>query len=606
MQQTHNADYIADRNWRRISLGIEKFNESEEAKLNAPRPALPAPVTPAPALITPKPKLTEEQLDEIWFADYLKSYTPPKASQDDKQTFTYQLAHQIAWSLACEIAQDLGCKATLENASELAENLYMHMNECKQSYFELNGDHYLHLAEMSKADIRSYAKVVLYEQLENAENAQTEAEVKDLMEEYIINLRTLTKAGYSHRRRVRASLELFTYTVGGKYNNAKCSTYRLAEKKQEIADQAEWLKNSVITNTVDKSITFPLIDASHNNKKKLAEIYSIFNGMEGLALEQEMVWASVTVTAEPKLHPNPANGQNSWNGTLPLKTNKILQKKWKQTRSVLAKCDITLSGLRTVEAHKDACPHVNYIIFFKPEDRNYIKDVFEDKFGHYIGTKLHGLEWQDGKMQNGLSSDECKDQGVATAASYALKYYTKFLGDKPDDSTICEAAWASNWGIRRCSFFGLPSLQQRRFLRISAIEPNCAHGIIADAWLLARNNMSKDYIKINGGLGAKAGDRPLSTLAVPHHKWLTHKKYSKTKIYVGVTENSTGFEFRVKSPGQWKIETAPLKTNNNSKTSVNNKVTLVLKSSRERALPPLTPPNLLTKSQLLPVPPLIH
>jgi hypothetical protein len=350
-----------------------------------------------------------------------------------------------------------------------------------------------------------------------------------------------------------------------KYWMKRCTSWGMHDRKNKLNAQAEFQEKTVIRGLNGE--TFALKNAGETAEKRLNELYVISKGIEKLGEDAGMKWASIVATVPGHMHPNPARGQNTWDGTLPNESAKFMHNKWVDLRACLAKLGITLSGLWTRESHLDGTPHINFLVYFNPEDEHLVRDAFNKYYGH----SKNAIEWQNG--------GELKEGGKsASFASYALKYFQKFFSKDavPSDECVSEQAWASAFSLRRYGFFGIPSLQQWRRLRAQRETPKFVSALMMSLWRAARANNSAAWIALSGGLGMKNKQRPFRTITEP-------STTGKSRIATGVEELKTGLCIISKRIGEWTMVTLQsaidaaleIKKSNNQKVQ-KEKVTLAL------------------------------
>lgn len=362
--------------------------------------------------------------------------------------------------------------------------------------------------------------------------------------------KTIKKRMQFKKRFIQEAIAAHAGVVGK--NMPRCTTYQREQRRQKLKDMDDWTKKTVITNG---ELSFSLAESGVTRQNKKNELYVIAKGVEKIGEASGKKWASVVCTLPAHMHPNPSHGHSSWDGTLPNEGCALLQERWSKLRAVLAKEQITLSGLWTREAHRDGTPHINFLIYFDPAAKHQVKDAFKSYFKH----SEKAIKWRDG-------GDVAKGQKAASFASYALKYFTKFLGDEEiiSEETLSEEAWAAAWGIRRYGFFGIPSLSQWRRLRAQRTTPKTSSPILLSLWRAARSNDAKKWISLSGGLGLRNKNRPFQTVS-------QLSDTGKSFIAVGVQELKTGEIIISKRVGEWSLKSLnykELKTFNESRQQV--------------------------------------
>ena len=232
------------------------------------------------------------------------------------------------------------------------------------------------------------------------------------------------------------------------------------------------------------------------------QIITTTTGIDKYAKSAGMEAVLITLSALPKFHPNPSIGANSWTGEMPDKGHRWIMRNFERVRARLAKKDITISGVRSAEAHQDGCSHVHVMAWANPTQIEAIIQEFK---------KTKGWKKEPGAQFVIIKNNETLGKKAATAASYVLKYILKTLtttGTTTDADR--DDAWRSTWGIRGVQFFGIPTLDSWRTLRAAkATDIITATPLIAAAWAAARGGRYAAFLEMDGGLGCKKKDRPI-------------------------------------------------------------------------------------------------
>lgn len=269
------------------------------------------------------------------------------------------------------------------------------------------------------------------------------------------------------------------------------------ELKMRNDQKGRWRKfgESVTLTRGDEEIS--MLDVMKSaGKKKLAETLKLTKGLENYAKAAGMTWAFVTLTAPPRMHPNPKNGHSSWDGTTPDEAHEwILDAYQKAEARLRTTHGIVISGLRVVESHDDACPHWHVLIF---------------AHAHYMDT-IEAAFRQQKEWKSEVGMEFTLNDGTASAVSYVFKYITKTINsiEKLEGEHGTVDAWRSTWGIRAFQFFGMPPMKLWRNLR--AVKECPEEPLVADLWRAANGGDAQAYIRLAGGLNVKAKDRPVIT-----------------------------------------------------------------------------------------------
>lgn len=306
------------------------------------------------------------------------------------------------------------------------------------------------------------------------------------------------KARKQLRKQTKQATSILNMTLGliGKNGNKHCSPFEVSLRNQQ---KANWQKFGEKTVLVKDNIELSMFDImKDSSKKKIAEIYTLAQGLESYAKEKGMKWAFLTLTAPPRMHPNPKKGLNSWDGTTPDKANEWIAERYSKVEKRLRKKGIIISGLRVVESHIDGCPHWHILVFALPENMSIIEAEFRHK---------SNPEWQN---DNGFKF--MLDNGKAKASSYLFKYVLKTVNqiEKLEGEMASVDAWRSTWAIRAFQWFGMPPVGLWRRLRSIKTMPENQE--LAEIWLAVNQGNGHDFIKLAGGLGVKKSERPFKSI----------------------------------------------------------------------------------------------
>lgn len=378
------------------------------------------------------------------------------------------------------------------------------------------------------------------------------------------------------QRRAVEGLALHAELVGGKFGSWRCSRGARADREDQLQRQNKYLKTLKVR-CVSTGQLFELGSAEEKKQKRKAELYAIAKGIEKEIASTGMAWLSAVASAKGEAHPNPTNGRRHWNGQLPHQTAAWFSACWALVRARLTKLDIPFAGLWTREAHKDACPHVNFLIAFPEEHYKEVARAFTEVFAH--SPKAIKIR-RGGRVQPG--------EKAASFASYAMKYFLKGMqGWGTDLEADCEEATAAAFGYRRYDFFGVPARNTWREMRRSNVCPPNSDPTIAALWRAARRGDAATFIALSGGLACRRNERPIQTLRE------TPVGCSASQV-VGVRRvveiNGTRQDVchvRTRTPGQYKLIST-------------GRVTLILNYPREAVsgphnpstAPPQSPPTL--------------
>lgn len=351
----------------------------------------------------------------------------------------------------------------------------------------------------------------------------------DEIDEIMLDRRTMRMRLNRERRWGIAALSLHLRLVGGATGNKKVTPKERHERllKNRAADR--FVASHVLQGAGGEVLK--MSDAGKTKRKALSGLYCMSKGIEQYAGESGMQWAMCVITLPPEYHPNPTSGKNSWSGVLPDQARRRLAQGLTRVYDRARKNDISLAGMWTIEAHKDACPHLNVMLYFSPGAEDDLQKYFEDEFG----VTDQSVEWRIGQT----------GEGMAKFSSYAMKYIMKFFADSEDPDMLEEQAWGSAWRIRRIGFFGIPSRVQWDRLRASAIPPK-HDPLLTRMWRAARGGRFGGYIGLCGGLNVRQSQRPTRTVSAL-------SRTGRSRVSVGVENIKTGVRYISKTVGYWTI-----------------------------------------------------
>lgn len=298
------------------------------------------------------------------------------------------------------------------------------------------------------------------------------------------------------RREAKQSTALLNMHLGliGSDGHHHVTPHELQMRNQQ---KERWRKfgESVTLTRDDESISM-LTAMQAAGKKKLAEIYTLTKGLESYAKAAGLTWAFLTLTAPPRMHPNPGNGHSTWDGTTPDVAHEWIHNAYHKTEAWLRTTHgIIISGLRVVEPHKDGAPHWHVLIFAHSSEMATIEAAFRRQ-----------PEW---KSAQGFKF--MPDDGTASAATYCFKYVLDTVNSIEqlygENGTV--DAWRSTWGIRSFQFFGMPPMGLWRNLRAAKECP--AEPLLAGLWRAAHRGDGHAFIGLAGGLNVKSKDRPVTS-----------------------------------------------------------------------------------------------
>lgn len=155
-------------------------------------------------------------------------------------------------------------------------------------------------------------------------------------------------------------------STGAKYKYASETallTHRLQKKKT-----AEFIENAYIHDS-STATSVPLKDVYVTPEALAAKRLSFLKAIERLASEAGLRWAMMTITLPAEYHPNPSNGNKSFNNKGFDEQQKLLAKAFNKVAAMTRKFGVRLSGVRVHEPHADGTPHWHVLFFYKTEEQ---------------------------------------------------------------------------------------------------------------------------------------------------------------------------------------------------------------------------------------------
>ncbi|CAI8830889.1 replication endonuclease [Methylocaldum szegediense] len=306
------------------------------------------------------------------------------------------------------------------------------------------------------------------------------------------------------RRHVRRAAESAGLWLGivGKKRHEYCSDYTL-RSRIDIDNAAEqWASRRQIK---CENATLPLIDILKKaDQNRASERYVLNKYICELAKNAGYIGFFITATCPPEMHPNPSNGNDNWDGTLPDEAAKWLQKRFARVRALLAKNKIEYTGCWTKEPHADGCPHMHFVFFYKPKMHNgkSARHIVAQSFVKHFRHSKNALEFKEIDWEKG------------NPASYAFKYIQKATGITPDGddpSNFARVRAAQKaWRFRTFGYFGLNSTLTtwRMCRKLNEKEANRSEHVAAMAEAAKNNDWAGFFRRDSARRGWKGARTP--------------------------------------------------------------------------------------------------
>ena len=328
------------------------------------------------------------------------------------------------------------------------------------------------------------------------------------------------------KKHSRRRFELLALALGrtGEKTGRAVSDYSSIRMTYARENARTWEETHQIRTHDDR--VFKLSDI-HDKKTRCeaARVYSWLKGLEKFARKKKhgsLVPCFITLTAPPEFHPNPSNDHNSWDYSTPTAGQEWLTDEWAKLRARLAKINITLSGFRVSESHKDGCAHLHYLVYVSAEQRTAICKAISYKWRivkNKKGKKNSKADLEDFRKRSGTQEANAQvkwlddrsesEKRKASASTYVMKYVMKTLHAKPEEEDR-ERSWRQVWGIRNYQFFGVTTKNVWEALRHKDAKAEAGDTLTSKAIYYARTGDFCSLLEIDGKIGIKDKDRIFS------------------------------------------------------------------------------------------------
>lgn len=253
--------------------------------------------------------------------------------------------------------------------------------------------------------------------------------------------------------------------IGGESGRAYADDWSLGRFRQVKAAGRAFLESHVAISEVTTDGEAPtgisMADIAESAAKaREAMWYAMILGMRDRANKVGFVPVFITATLPPRYHLNPVEGSDADRDVSisPTDAAKEISARWHRGMCLMREHGVRPFGVRVVEAHEDACPHLHAILWCNPDHRTAIERALRKQFpanGGSADAALKVKRWEDRAKRSG------RGEKASDPASYVMKYVLKTVkadaagGDSDVDSHDRAMAWAANVGLRRLSFVGL-------------------------------------------------------------------------------------------------------------------------------------------------------
>lgn len=267
-----------------------------------------------------------------------------------------------------------------------------------------------------------------------------------------------------------------------KYASVYISHDALVHKREQRRKALEYFKAHDMVNEDGDTIPMEdVVNASNSNPKhRRNEMMAAAKGLETIAELRNDCAVFYTITCPSKYHANLVTGQPNpkWNHTSPRDSSDYLVNLFSGIRKALHKRGLRWYGVRVAEPHHDGTVHWHLLCFMRRKDRKPITTIMRNFAIREDRAELGpGL----GKNIKPRFFAELITNQKGTPTSYLAKYISKNIDGRGLKDTISKetgkslkdtvenvTAWASLHRVQQFRFFGIPSRQAYRELRLLA------------------------------------------------------------------------------------------------------------------------------------------
>jgi len=364
----------------------------------------------------------------------------------------------------------------------------------------------------------------------------------DLLDKEYSYYRTLSKQDKRKfcrwQQRERAALAIACGAVGGSSSISRITGRQLSQQIMKNNSKVKFYRTQVAVGKNGEKLS-----SKSQHVQKMAEFKAVCRGIQAEALKLNMVCTMVVVTAPPEYHPNPSNGNCTWNGVQPDELFDLWQKEWKKLRVYFERSNIPLIGIWSRETNKDATPHLNYILWHKEDDLPKIEKLFNDTM-RLGGTHIKQIIFKKIELKLKYENNKFSDVTNYISKGFAIKHINyNTIGTvnpiTPDEKyALEEQHLASSFAYRRWGFLGIPKLTTYRNLRSLSKIPDTTKFLEA-LYESARKGDFAKFIELCGGLGVSEKKRTFENVYQVNPS-------DKRKVVIGIREKATNAELITK------------------------------------------------------------
>jgi len=163
----------------------------------------------------------------------------------------------------------------------------------------------------------------------------------------------------------------------------------------------------------------------------------------------------------------------NWNGCTPDDSHSWANEKWRQIRAILSKRGyeegLDWMAIRTVEPHKDATPHYNFVVIGDITFLNEFNNILHEKYLHAPDADGGERGAFENRIKHKIAEgEEACNQIISYAAKYALKTYLPEEMHRTEEhkqAHLGALAWRQTWNIRAFSLVGFAPISLWRECR---------------------------------------------------------------------------------------------------------------------------------------------
>lgn len=295
------------------------------------------------------------------------------------------------------------------------------------------------------------------------------------------------------KRRIRQAnqqdFDLWTSAAGliKKGGNEVCHDFLVKARAWQIEGHKKFGSRTEMRCSDGKTVMLSQV-MEQSRKCKQAELVTMLKGIQGHAETDGLKWMFVVITCPPEMHPAPAIGRRSYDGTSPAAAHRWLHDAWRGAVRRLENHNINLSGVRTTEYNLDGCPHWNLGLYYHPADEEKIIKEIRKQWKTEIAARI-----------------EIGDPARGSFSNYMFKYVMKSINTGGLYARY--DAKRSIWNHRSFQFFGTPRISTwRAFWK----QKECPSGEkLAAIWRAVRRGDGAAFIGLCGGLAVAQKSRPV-------------------------------------------------------------------------------------------------